>query len=1384
MQMIPSSLARIAALLAVVACGAAHAQGLIGSHLRLEAQVVAPATSPTINSTTDVSGGDVVRWIQYLQSRQPAPWVGDGEQSIPSGHRWQAGSMKTPPNTTVKWKTDSTWAATEPSGTANLTAVAWHMDPMLKIDFSQTEKSTDFTGTGDGFRVIPYKKNFYVVNHHADSGEASWNTWDRRRPLNCRTAKSGDSCPGFPSDKSGMSFSKTDGEALTAYSTWRTYTPHSSMDAINYETGELFVAVVEQATLEIWVVCTNLDTLKSCGGWSLGKASTSIGGEKHTNLEQFGSRYFVLDNTGKLSCFDIQLKATCGTTNYALGNIGGMHKVTSTMLDGKMFFVSPSKMWCHDPSTNAPCAGWNGVAGYDAGVSGGIIPIPDAVGAPKGVCSGSLEHCRTVGGTTFTLGSAAKTFLQDHRSWVPAVGWNTAKYVYSTNFNAVAGSKIYMPRASGNGLSCFDFSTDAVCPGFPMYTGKNDRAYSVRFDPTRPNCLLMLGDAAIAYQLHIDTLGACRDAGSATDPRTFTVKPADYYRCDGGSAFVSGWDAVRVSPTMEWGGMSGLSSIKVTLRDGNGTLLPASLNPNRTFETGKYILDISDVPFDQYPSLNITYQMMSSGNLYSSSGTVGVDVTWKGPPRQVCFHTKGPDPALCEAGSTLKVTTAVVTAASTALETLVADKVLWSGSGSDGYAAAAAVTSTRALAGDLSSGETRTFAVQGRYALKTFAGDLWSMGLDASLKLDVANLVKMSSSVTASKADLRTMYLTKNDGTGASGSISLAKLGWSDANADQRSVLNRGLSGVDDGKGSDRIAYLRGTDGTFRSRAGGPLGPVINSAPTVIPERAIAGLNEANHPGYGKFRSTVSRPGPMVIWGGNDGAIHAASIKIDGVTESWAIVPDTMLRQAARYSDTTIGQVRLNPYFVDAQPMVGHANTGTDAAPAWRTVAVVPFGRGARGLIAIDVTKTDVSTGSGVLFEYTNTSDPELADLGYIVSPPTSSEAIGSHQIVKMSDNRWAVLVGNGIGSNDGAGGNASSGTGRPVLYAFYLDGAAPRWRRYAVDSMTGTVGDASLSTSNGLSTPRPVDTDGDGRVDVVYAGDIKGNLWRFDLKSVTTATVSKLYAAGADRPIHTAPLAVRNGSSGACPTSQVNGCWQVIVGTGAYLSPLMGTTNATAQQLVSILDLGKGATVAESTLVSQDYSGASNAAGVEFRVADAASIDYIGGKRGWKMTLGAREHAVSPPQLKPNGQLRVTTVRPIVADSGGSSCLPARSWLFEANPLSGPPTADTFDFNNDGAVNEGDRVKLSDDVMRPALAMAISGAQFSTPSLILGPKVSSSTAFLAFPSLNIDTSKNTKGAAGQNSPATAAQTEPKKDGLAGTGDRKVLGRASWRLVR
>jgi type IV pilus assembly protein PilY1 len=95
-------------------------------------------------------------------------------------------------------------------------------------------------------------------------------------------------------------------------------------------------------------------------------------------------------------------------------------------------------------------------------------------------------------------------------------------------------------------------------------------------------------------------------------------------------------------------------------------------------------------------------------------------------------------------------------------------------------------------------------------------------------------------------------------------------------------------------------------------------------------------------------------------------------------------------------------------------------------------------------------------------------------------------------------------------------GNGYSSANQRPVLLVQYLDGDKALKRIQASTDATGN-GNAK---DNGLASPALVDLDGDGKTDVVYAGDNLGNLWKFDLTSASESNWD--VAFGNNKPLFT----------------------------------------------------------------------------------------------------------------------------------------------------------------------------------------------------------------------------------------------------------------------
>ncbi len=200
-----------------------------------------------------------------------------------------------------------------------------------------------------------------------------------------------------------------------------------------------------------------------------------------------------------------------------------------------------------------------------------------------------------------------------------------------------------------------------------------------------------------------------------------------------------------------------------------------------------------------------------------------------------------------------------------------------------------------------------------------------------------------------------------------------------------------------------------------------------------------------------------------VYVGANDGMLHAFNAKT-GV-EVFAHIPSPMLPKLKAL--TNPGYNFLHQYFVDGDTVV------SSVAQTTRNYLVTSMGRGAKGLFGLDVTDPANFDASKVLWEYADgAADGEL---GHMLGRPV---------LAKMKNGDWAVIVGNGYNSN----------TKKAVLYIFKLSTGDVLAK---ID--TGVAGD------NGMATPG-VHLDANGFAETIFAGDLKGNVWKFDVSSANKA--------------------------------------------------------------------------------------------------------------------------------------------------------------------------------------------------------------------------------------------------------------------------------------
>lgn len=264
--------------------------------------------------------------------------------------------------------------------------------------------------------------------------------------------------------------------------------------------------------------------------------------------------------------------------------------------------------------------------------------------------------------------------------------------------------------------------------------------------------------------------------------------------------------------------------------------------------------------------------------------------------------------------------------------------------------------------------------------------------------------------------------------------------------------------------------------------------------------------------------------------GANDGMLHAFNATTG--MERFAYVPRGLDFKAL---GTLAHPEYAHKFFVDGQIAV----SAKSQTPGKNYLVGAP-GRGAKGVFALDVSNPGSFGSSSVLWDKTSGVDD---DMGHVISDML---------IAKTNSDDWVVLVPNGIDSKNG----------RSVLFVYRLSDGAQLAKI-----------DTGVGGGNGLSAPRGWDSDGDGTVDEVYAGDLKGNLWKFDF---TSPSKNQWKVAFNGQPLFRARApdgSAQPITSGVALSHEAFGDrrW-VLFGTGRYISQ-SDITDTSVQTVYGIID-------------------------------------------------------------------------------------------------------------------------------------------------------------------------------------------------------------------
>jgi type IV pilus assembly protein PilY1 len=612
--------------------------------------------------------------------------------------------------------------------------------------------------------------------------------------------------------------------------------------------------------------------------------------------------------------------------------------------------------------------------------------------------------------------------------------------------------------------------------------------------------------------------------------------------------------------------------------------------------------------------------------------------------------------------------------------------------------------------------QTSTNVYQTQYTSTDWHGDLVAYSIsNLSTPLWSANSLLNTQLATSADAANRIVITYKPTGVGVGTGVPFE---WASLSSAQQSLLSL-----------DQVNYLRGDNskvssqgGSFRNRTN-MLGDIVDSTPTYVgpPDRFFPDSLESAP--YSSFKSTYSGRKNMVYVGANDGMLHA----FDAATgaEKFAYIPSSVYGNLANLTSPGYG----HSFYVDGTATSRDAFFGG----AWHTVLVGGLNHGGQGIYALDITdpssfSSETTAAAKVLWEFTDAND---ADLGYTYSQPTVAK-------MNSTTSQWAAIFGNGY--NNTVSDSYASSTGDAVLYIVDIK-TGTLLKKF--DTGVGTTQDPlGQGRPNGLATVGVADINGDYTVDYIYAGDLFGNLWKFDVSDPDPTNWTITQYQGKNAPLFTATDASGNAQPiTTAPVISANAYASGIIvnfGTGAFLqsSDLTDTSEQTFYGVWDRNNSTNAPTITRANLLAQTIlaTNTTQFATTNARVTSSTTLNWYQGSGlpptptgsvtdsylGWYLDLqdstsatpALGERVINTPIVFSNHLIFISSI-PTTADP----CLASgSSWIYELNASNGLPfPTSVFDYNNDKNLGVGDLVHYnSKDVVG-------SGIQFQNEGRLTG---------------------------------------------------------------
>lgn len=438
--------------------------------------------------------------------------------------------------------------------------------------------------------------------------------------------------------------------------------------------------------------------------------------------------------------------------------------------------------------------------------------------------------------------------------------------------------------------------------------------------------------------------------------------------------------------------------------------------------------------------------------------------------------------------------------------------------------------------------------------------------------------------------------------------------------------------------GTNLVNYLRGAstyadDAVYRAREH-VMGDVINASPLFVGKPAF----KYTENGYADFAKNSTR-GAIIYAASNDGMLHALD-QATGI-EKWAYIPSFVMSKMYKLGDTNYAN--NHQFLVDGSPVM--ADVYVDSA--WKTILIGGLNSGGRGYYALDITNP---ASPSLLWEFSND------DLGYTYGNPI---------VTKKSDGTWVVLFASGYN-------NVSPGDGNGHLFML---NATTGVLEQKISTLASGSAVGSTSTPSGLAKINVyVESDTENLAKLVYAGDLLGNVWRFDINSTLKPYLSAMQLAELKVGTTAQPITTRP----ALADVSYNGAKYhvVYVGTGKYLGT-SDLANTDVQTIYALKDtwtetgLGNVRTATSPAMVVQNGSATTSVSQGSIVTGTTRSVNWTT-DAGWYLDLIGSGERVSVSPLLVLNALYVGTNIP----SNDACTVGGTSWLYKLDIAKGSAIA------------------------------------------------------------------------------------------------------------